>query len=75
MYLPKEGDFTDVPEALLRPFGKPEPVMSLLLTPTKKLAKEDPKIVMENLREKGFHLQIDEVKPIDPDIAAGSIKF
>ena len=75
LYMPKADAFENVPERLMKSFGKPVPVMSLLLTPQKKLAKEDVKLVMENLKEKGFHLQIDDIKPIDASIALNANKF
>lgn len=75
LYVPKADTFEDVPEALMKPFGKPVPVMGLLLSPEKKLGKEDVNVVMENLKEKGYHLQIDDIKPIDATIALNANKF
>jgi uncharacterized protein YcgL (UPF0745 family) len=51
-----------VPEALLSYFGTPEHVLDLDLTADRKLAREDPVEVLQNLREKGFHLQMPESK-------------
>ena len=51
-----------VPEALRQQLGKVEIALSLELTEEKSLAKEDPVIVMANLKEKGYHLQLPPAK-------------
>jgi uncharacterized protein YcgL (UPF0745 family) len=58
LYIPREGDFSEVPEALLHRFGVPEKVMVLTLNRQRKLAREDVAVVMENLLNQGFHLQM-----------------
>lgn len=62
LYVPKAKGLKDVPEALLGMFGRPVLAFSLLLTPERKLAKEDINKVFESLAEKGFHLQLPPVK-------------
>jgi len=58
LYLAKEDGFDDVPESLRTLFGEPSPVMELELSPERQLAREDVVQVMQNLRERGFHLQM-----------------
>ncbi len=65
LYVPKAKGLSDVPEALLTMFGVPELAFSLLLTPERKLAKEDIQKVFESLDEKGFHLQLPPAKQDD----------
>ena len=57
LYLDKE-DFSTLPEALLASVGKLAFVMSLDLTPERKLAREDSRKVIASLKEKGFFLQM-----------------
>jgi len=58
IYLLEGHDFEDLPVSLRKVFGEPETVMSLELTPERKLAYEDVKQVMKNLAEQGYHLQM-----------------
>ena len=58
IYLKEGFEFEDLPEALKRVFGKPEFVISLELTPQRRLAYEDIGQVMQNLAEQGYHLQM-----------------
>ena len=58
IYLLEGHDFDDLPVALKKVFGKPEAVMNLELSPDRKLAYEDVTEVIQNLAEKGYHLQM-----------------
>jgi uncharacterized protein YcgL (UPF0745 family) len=58
LYVDKQDALKKVPEALLAAFGTPQHVFDLLLTPEKKLAREDIKTVLNNLQQQGFHLQM-----------------
>jgi len=58
LYLQQPSDFELVPEALSKGLGKLEFVMALALSPDKKLAREEARVVMENIAEHGFYLQI-----------------
>ena len=58
LYLRREDDFACLPEELLRRFGTPALVMSLSLHEGRQLAREDVAQVMENLRARGYHLQM-----------------
>ena len=46
-----------VPEALRQQLGTVEIALSFELTEERSLAKEDPVVVMANLKEHGYHLQ------------------
>jgi len=58
LYLARGGSIDDIPKALYRAFGEPEFVIDLELSPQRNLASEDVKLVIQNLRDKGFHLQL-----------------
>ena len=58
IYLLEGEDFGDLPDSLKTVFGEPEFVMDLELTPQRKLANGDVNQVMENLADKGYHLQL-----------------
>jgi uncharacterized protein YcgL (UPF0745 family) len=58
LYVPKRGLFEKVPKALLDHFGLPGHVMDLLLTRDRKLALADIHKVMDELRDKGYYLQM-----------------
>jgi uncharacterized protein YcgL (UPF0745 family) len=58
IYLPKKDEFDDIPEALMRVFGEPEFALEFQLTADRTLAQEDPAEVLENINERGFHLQM-----------------
>ena len=47
-----------VPEALRQQLGTVEIALSFELTEERNLAKEDPVVVMANLKEHGYHLQL-----------------
>lgn len=65
LYVPKAKGLTAVPEALLGMFGKPQHAFSLLLTPERKLGKEDIHSVLKALNEKGYFLQLPPVEADD----------
>ena len=58
LYLREEGEFEAAPKALLNAFGEASLVLDLVLHPERTLAREDVNVVMENLANHGFHLQI-----------------
>jgi uncharacterized protein YcgL (UPF0745 family) len=65
LYLPAEDDFSTIPAPLLKGFGTPEKVMQLNLSASQKLAREDVAVVMENLQNQGFHLQMPPKMQVD----------
>ncbi|MCC6077111.1 YcgL domain-containing protein [Pseudomonas sp. GCM10022188] len=58
LYVDKREALTRVPEALLSVFGAPQHVFDMLLTPERKLAREEAGQVLENIEKQGFHLQM-----------------
>ncbi len=70
LYLARENDFDCVPETLLQRFGTPQPVMSLELNESLKLARADVKRVMQELAETGYYLQLPP--SLVPDIYHGN---
>lgn len=58
LYLPRQDDFSAVPDALMRVFGAADFALEFELSPRRKLAQADAGEVLRNLREQGFHLQM-----------------
>jgi uncharacterized protein YcgL (UPF0745 family) len=58
LYVDKSRGLQDVPETLLGSFGEPEEVMTLALTPERRLARADAAEVISNIREQGYYLQM-----------------
>lgn len=58
LYLEKKDSFSVIPAPLLNSLGRLEFVMSLEITPERKLAREDSNKVMASLQEKGFFVQM-----------------
>ena len=64
IYLAEKDDFACVPDELNKNLGTTQLTMELKLHKDKKLAKEDAELVMSNLQDKGFHLQMPSDTPI-----------
>lgn len=58
LFVRRGQDLGDLPEALMKVFGRPEHSMDLLLRDGIKLARADVAEVMEAIEEKGFYLQM-----------------
>ena len=58
LYVDQARGLEDVPEALLLQFGPPEPVLSLLLTPERRLARVRAAEVLEAIAARGYFLQL-----------------
>jgi len=58
LYVAKKDDFSKVPDALIRHFGKMKFVIDLELSPERKLAREDTGKVIESLKKQGFFVQL-----------------
>lgn len=58
IYLCEGSRFDDIPGDLKEAFGEPAFVMDLELGPDRQLAQEDAGLVMQNLAEHGYHLQL-----------------
>ena len=61
LYLPGEDDLSRVPQGLLDAMGRLELVMSLTLSPRRRLARADAREVMAGLVERGYYLQMPPV--------------
>ncbi|MCF7221649.1 YcgL domain-containing protein [Marilutibacter chinensis] len=57
VYLAARDDFARLPEPLRTQLGPLAFVLEVALTPERRLAREDPGVVRENLAVRGFHLQ------------------
>ncbi|PWI34323.1 hypothetical protein DI392_04215 [Vibrio albus] len=57
LYVPNRDNFTEVPEELLKMFGKPVFVMMIKLD-GRKLAQVDVNNVQASIQEQGFFLQL-----------------
>lgn len=58
LYVDKREALKRLPEGLLEAFGAPQHVFDMLLTPERKLAREDAVKVLENIEKQGYHLQM-----------------
>ena len=58
LFVEHEDDFGRVPEQLLTLLGELELVMSLELTPGRRLAQSDPELVRRHLADEGYYLQM-----------------
>jgi len=58
LYVEKSRDLQDLPTELMARFGTPVPVMTLLLTRERKLARADAGAVLASIAGQGFYLQM-----------------
>ncbi|MFB6325382.1 hypothetical protein HA42_15700 [Pantoea deleyi] len=58
LYVEKKDDFSRVPDALLKGFGKPQLAMVLKLEGRDRLANADINKVKQGLSEQGYYLQL-----------------
>ncbi|GAB1263318.1 hypothetical protein NBRC116493_25910 [Aurantivibrio infirmus] len=58
LYVKKEDGLKKVPELLLQKLGSTRQVMSIVLTPGKKLARANSEKVIEQLEKEGYYLQM-----------------
>lgn len=58
LYVKKEDGLEKIPAELLERFGKPRHVVTMLLTPEKKLARVTVEKLVEQLEQRGFYLQL-----------------
>lgn len=69
IYLAEKDDFSKVPDAIMNGLGITEFAMELALDENRKLAKEDPKKVLDNIQENGFHLQLPDETSVEAIMA------
>ncbi|WP_029406669.1 YcgL domain-containing protein [Thiomicrorhabdus sp. Milos-T2] len=58
LFVPQETGLDKLPDELLVMFGEPQHVIDFELTPEKKLARENPKTVIEAIESKGYYMQM-----------------
>jgi uncharacterized protein len=58
LYVRRDQDLRELPEALMKVFGAPAHSMDILLSAEKKLARVEAEKVMAQIREQGFFLQM-----------------
>ncbi|GFO71574.1 uncharacterized protein BJAS_P1184 [Bathymodiolus japonicus methanotrophic gill symbiont] len=58
LYIAKQDDFSDIPEAIFKSIGPPEFVMQLDLTPERELAREKATDVLKGIADHGFCIQM-----------------
>jgi uncharacterized protein YcgL (UPF0745 family) len=58
LYVDKLDGLKRVPEGLMAAFGPPKLTFEFVLTPERKLDREDTAKVLENLEKQGYHLQM-----------------
>lgn len=58
LYVEEKDNFDRVPDGLLKLFGRPEYVMVLELSAARKLAQADVEVVMQQLSDNGYYLQM-----------------
>ncbi len=69
IYLAEEDVFDNVPESIFNRLGIVEFAMELDLTEDRKLAREDTRTVIDNLKEHGFHIQLPANEPVEAIMA------
>lgn len=57
VYLAARDDFARLPEPLRTQMGALDFVLEVVLTPERRLAREDAAVVRQNLAARGFHVQ------------------
>ena len=61
LYITTKDDFSEVPEKLMKLFGKPEFSMLVNLSKREKLARVELPLVKQALKEQGYYLQMPPV--------------
>ncbi len=60
VFIPTKTPLSELPDDLLKILGQAEMIMTLKLTPEKKMARGTAAAVMKSIEEHGFHLQMPE---------------
>lgn len=60
VFIPTTTQLSDLPEELLKVLGQAEKIMTLNLTPEKKMARGNAGVIMKSIEEQGFYLQMPE---------------
>ena len=70
LYIHEDKTSDELPEELINMVKELTHAMDLELTPERKLAREDVMLVIKNLEEKGYHLQMPP-DPLSPNLYRG----
>lgn len=65
IFIPSTTPLSELPEELLKVLGEAEMIMTLILTPDKKMARGTAKEIMKSIKEQGFYLQMPIKAEID----------
>lgn len=60
VFIATSTPLSDLPDELMKVLGQTEMVMTLNLTPEKKMARGTAAEIMQSINEQGFHLQMPE---------------
>lgn len=60
IFIPKGSTLEVLPSELIKVLGKTEEIMRLILTPGKKMARNNADEIIKNIEKQGFHLQMPE---------------
>ena len=66
LYVRRDQDLRELPEALMKVFGAPAHSMDILLSEDKKLARVEAANVMAQIRQQGFFLQMPPPETEEP---------
>ena len=69
VYLPEKGDFSAIPDNIKKSLGDLEFSFDLEIHKDRKMARENPTDVINNINNNGFHLQM----PVDIEEILASI--
>jgi uncharacterized protein YcgL (UPF0745 family) len=70
LYIHENKTSKDLPKELIKMVKDLTHTLDLELSPERKLAREDINMVMKNLKEKGYHLQMPP-DPLSPNLYLG----
>lgn len=60
VFIQTTTQLSDLPDELIKVLGQAEMIMTLQLTPEKKMARGTAAVVMESINKQGFYLQMPE---------------
>ena len=69
VFIPTEMQLSDLPDELKKVLGETEKIMSLTITPEKKMARGTGAEVIKSIKEQGFHLQM----PLNPQLEVNQL--
>jgi len=60
VFIASTAELSELPKEILKMLGQAEKIMTLKLTPEKKMARGNASVIMKSIEEQGFHLQMPE---------------